>query len=106
MVRAGGFHDRSGAASPGVVAVHPAFVPAQEFHGEGVVCDRPGDELAQHLQAGWSPGQTHAIIGQLLPDSTTDQNQCAYLRVYRCIIQDGRFTVYLLALVRPIYGLQ
>lgn len=38
--------------SPSVVTVHPAFVAAQELHGEGVVSDSPGNKLAQHLQTG------------------------------------------------------
>lgn len=46
-------------ASPGVLAVHFAFVVVQERHWEDVVGDGSGDELAQHLgnnidTAGWN----------------------------------------------------
>lgn len=36
-------------ASPGVLAVHFAFVVVQERHWKDVVGDSSGDELAQHL---------------------------------------------------------
>lgn len=39
----------SAGASPGVLAVHFAFVVIQEGHWKDVVGDGPGDKLAQHL---------------------------------------------------------